>query len=190
MKPNKKAKGDLAEELVCSKIKCPVCKGGRLRRLPANFPCADVICSFCGSMAQVKYHTVTNPEVEYVSRLPGATWKTQKRRIEAGTCLPIYVVLYFRDEPIRILYLPIEFQLPEVFRRRRGPLRREQKFDYHFGWETKRFFVPVWEKEPWEDDHGRIKLTEVSEASFSQVAEKKTWLPLQRRRKRLQAGAK
>jgi hypothetical protein len=140
-------------------------------------------------MAQVKYHTVTNPEVEYISKLPGATWETQKRRVEAGTCLPMYVVLYFRGEPTRILYLPTEFQLPGVFRPRRRPLRGERKFDYRFDLETKRFFIPVWENEPWEDDHGRIKLTEVSEACFSQLA-RKTRLPPRRKRRRLQARAK
>ena len=124
MKRDKKKKGDLAEKVVCLKItSCPRCKKGRLRRLRENFECADVICSSCGYLAQVKYVTVTNPEVEYISRLPGATWKTQEERLQAGIYHPIYFVLYFGGKPTRILYLAVDFQLPEMFRPRRKPPR-------------------------------------------------------------------
>jgi hypothetical protein len=47
--------GKLGEALVVKRCNCARCKrSGTLRRLPPNFKCADVICDFCGYLAQVK----------------------------------------------------------------------------------------------------------------------------------------
>ncbi|MGK4455787.1 hypothetical protein, partial [Klebsiella pneumoniae] len=47
--------GARGEIMVTKKCGCPRCKRKRtLRRLPVNFKCADVICDFCGFLAQVK----------------------------------------------------------------------------------------------------------------------------------------
>lgn len=173
---SKKEIGDSAEKFVCSNItSCPRCKRGKLRRLPPNFPCADIICCFCGYLAQVKAHTVTDWENVSLVKLPGATWEVQKERVQAGIYFPIYVVLYLKDRPVEILYLSVDHQVPRMFRPRRKPQHGAQRFDYRFDWETKRFFVQVYERSPVEDERGRIRLAEVSEASFTQLPEKKRW---------------
>jgi len=171
---SKKEIGDSAEKLVCRRLSCPRCKGGKLRRLPPNFPCADVICSFCGYVAQVKAHKVTDPEDETITKLIGGSWRAQKKRIEAGIYMPVYVVLHFRDRMHKILYLSVDHQLRKMFRPRRKPRRGAWRFDYHFDWETNRFFVQVYDRSPVEDERGRIRLTEVTEASFSQLPGKET----------------
>jgi len=51
---------DYIGEGVCRRIS-PFFRG-----LLADFPCADVVCSFCGYLAQVKLHTATNWENESV----------------------------------------------------------------------------------------------------------------------------
>lgn len=46
--------GDYGETVVV-RLSCPRCKhAGTLRKLPVNFRCADIICDFCGYLAQVK----------------------------------------------------------------------------------------------------------------------------------------
>ena len=53
--------GRLGEVCVVKGCKCPKCKRDQtLKRLPNNFKCADVICDFCGYLAQVKAVTVNN----------------------------------------------------------------------------------------------------------------------------------
>ncbi|MFM7542985.1 MAG: hypothetical protein ACKO2I_06065, partial [Actinomycetales bacterium] len=87
------ALGDKGEELVRSKVDCPKCKKGKktLRILPRNFRCADLICDFCGYLAQVKTTTV-----EVQSKLPksilGAAWEPQRQRMEAGIYFPLFIV--------------------------------------------------------------------------------------------------
>jgi hypothetical protein len=86
--------GRRGELLVAQSCRCPRCKRVHtLRRLPTNFKCADVICDFCGYVAQVK--TVTSPDP---SRVPGAVlgaaWRVQKERMDAGIYFPLFVVLF------------------------------------------------------------------------------------------------
>jgi type II restriction enzyme len=51
--------GRFGEMCVAKDCRCPKCKRNRtLKRLPNNFKCADVICDFCGYLAQVKAVTV------------------------------------------------------------------------------------------------------------------------------------
>src|SRR5690348_12698965 len=81
-------------EIVVARVSaCPKCKRRRsLKRLPPNFKCADVICDFCGFLAQVKTANVRD-----ISRPPkvilGAAWKPQRERMKAGIYFPLYLVL-------------------------------------------------------------------------------------------------
>ena len=47
--------GDFGEDFIRKNFDCPKCKRKKtLKRLPPNFKCADIICDFCGYLAQVK----------------------------------------------------------------------------------------------------------------------------------------
>jgi hypothetical protein len=75
--------GERGELIVVKKCSCPRCKRPRtLKRLPTNFKCADVICDFCGYLAQVKAATVRNVEV-IPNHLLGGAWSVQKARKSA-----------------------------------------------------------------------------------------------------------
>ncbi len=171
--------GDFAERLVCAELTCPKCKRKKLRPLPPHFECVDIICSFCGYVAQVKAHAVKSWETESVSRLRGATWRTQKERLEAGIYHPLMVVLYVREKPnrrraIKILYLPVDFQVPMMFQPRKTPPQGSRKFDYVFDIRTRQFFFVVWELTITQDkEHGRLKLVKVTEGAFSQLPGRK-----------------
>jgi len=98
---------------------CPRCKRSRtLRRLPTNFKCADIICDFCGFLAQVK--TSSQQDVETLpSRLPGAAWTPQKERMDAGIYFPLFVVLVASNRRHAIFYLSADLQPAEMFRPRK-----------------------------------------------------------------------
>ncbi len=70
---SRQALGELGEVAV-TRLSCPRCKRPKtLRRLPTNFKCADIICDFCGYLAQVK--TTERPDIENPPRtLLGAAW--------------------------------------------------------------------------------------------------------------------
>lgn len=110
--------GDKGEELVRSKINCPKCKRDKksLRILPRNFRCADLICDFCGYLAQVK--TVSTDDS---SKLPktilGAAWEPQRERMAAGIFFPLFIVLMppkSKGLP-HIFYLSADMQTNEMF---------------------------------------------------------------------------
>ncbi|MFZ2057021.1 MAG: DpnI domain-containing protein [Acidimicrobiales bacterium] len=115
----RQALGELGE-LAVSKLPCPKCKREKtLRRLPVGFKCADVICDFCGFLAQVK-----TSERADVSSLPGslmgAAWQPQAERMQAGIYFPLFIVLVTPDRRSRsIYYLPADLQRPEMFERRK-----------------------------------------------------------------------
>src|SRR5256885_15818813 len=94
MPTSRQALGRRGELLVAQSCPCPRCKRSRtLRRLPTNFKCADVICDFCGYLAQVK--TVTSPNPSSIPRaLLGAAWCVQKERMDAGIYFPLFIVLF------------------------------------------------------------------------------------------------
>jgi type II restriction enzyme len=71
-------------EVVVTRLPCPKCKHERtLRRLPVNFWCADIICDFCGYLAQVK--ATRQADVDKPPRsLMGSAWAPQKERMDAG----------------------------------------------------------------------------------------------------------
>ena len=72
---------------------CPSCKRNRtLVRLPTNFKCADLICDFCGYLAQVK--TATKTDISVVpNQVMGAAWGPQQERMKAGIYFPLFLVL-------------------------------------------------------------------------------------------------
>ncbi len=85
--------GAFGEQTVCERCSCPRCKRTRtLRRLPTNFKCADVICSFCGYLAQVQ--TVTTNMIDTVpNTVLGAAWSVQQERMNSGIYYPLFLVL-------------------------------------------------------------------------------------------------
>ncbi len=144
--------GELGEKLVTRHSRCPKCKrAGTLKRLPTNFRCADVICDFCGYLAQVKASTVEDP-----TRIPdqvlAAAWAPQKARMRSGIYFPLFLVLYAGPRNFRILYLPADLQEPSMFIKR-APLsataRRAgwQGFNYSFR-RRKHLFAEIFSRKP------------------------------------------
>src|SRR5437016_2384727 len=75
MGTGKQQLGEFGERLVCNRSNCPRCKRTKtLRRLPNNFKCADIICDFCGYLAQVK--TSRSRVIDMVPEPPGAFRKS------------------------------------------------------------------------------------------------------------------
>lgn len=111
------AKQDLGawgEQLVAKRCSCPKCKkSGTLKRLPTNFKCADLICDFCGFLAQVKAMNV-----KALTPLPkqvlGAAWGPQKDRMDAAIYFPLYLVLKSPTGQA-VFYLPTDLQNPNLF---------------------------------------------------------------------------
>lgn len=115
--------GALGEKLVAQNCACPKCKRARtLKKLPTNFKCADVICDFCGYLAQVKAHNCADGATP-PPELLGAAWRPQQQRMEAGIYFPLFLVLV-ADKLGRfsIHYLSADLQTAELFLERK-PLR-------------------------------------------------------------------
>jgi hypothetical protein len=111
--------GSFGEQIVAKACSCPRCKKSKtFVRLPQNFKCADLVCDFCGFLAQVKSSTVT--DVELVPRtLLGAAWGPQKARMNAAIYFPLYLVLAKPDlKEYSIFYLSADLQPPELFKER------------------------------------------------------------------------
>ena len=109
--------GNVGEKLVAKLCQCPKCKRARtLKTLPLNFKCADIVCDFCGYLAQVKTSRVAN-----VTRVPntilGAAWKPQQERMDAGIFFPVFFVLISKQNPRTkaIYYLSADLQKLEMF---------------------------------------------------------------------------
>ena len=100
---------------------CPKCKRPKtLKRLPTNFKCADLICDFCGFLAQVKACTVENPESPPDSVL-GAAWGPQKERMDAAIYFPLYVVAIAKQGRARaVYYLSADLQDADIFEPRKA----------------------------------------------------------------------
>ncbi|MGQ3301210.1 DpnI domain-containing protein [Reyranella sp.] len=110
--------GDFGESLVVRRRDCPRCKRIKpLKRLPINFRCADVICDFCGYLAQVKAVTVRRVDVP-PPRVLGAAWGPQEERMKAGIYFPMFLVLR-RDREHSIWYLSADLQVEEMFEPRK-----------------------------------------------------------------------
>jgi Dam-replacing family len=113
----KQVLGRWGETLVAKKFACPRCKRFfTLRRLPPNFKCADIICDFCGYLAQVKTATVGDV-LKVPSSILGAAWGPQRDRMKAGIYFPLFLVLR-NERNSAVYYLPTEFQNPRMFKKR------------------------------------------------------------------------
>src|SRR4051794_27227874 len=98
------ALGEFGEQRVEKDCGCPRCKRRRtLVRLPRNFKCADVICDFCGYLAQVKATTVAAVDV-LPRQILGAAWAPQRDRMEAGIYFPLFLVLATTDRASYAIY--------------------------------------------------------------------------------------
>jgi hypothetical protein len=108
--------GDWGENLIAKNCGCPSCKRLKtLKKLPPNFKCADLICDFCGYLAQVKTATAKDPRV-LPRQILGAAWGPQKERMDSGIYFPLYVVLTEKDQRNwQIYYLSPDLQPPEMF---------------------------------------------------------------------------
>jgi len=109
--------GALGERLVVQHCPaCPKCKQRRtLGRLTTNFKCADIICDFCGYLAQVKTSTSTDGRTP-PKRLLGAAWGPQRKRMDAGIYFPLFVVLVTpKQDRFSIHYLPADLQSEDLF---------------------------------------------------------------------------
>jgi type II restriction enzyme len=123
--------GAFGEKCVTKDCPCPRCKRPKtLVRLPPNFKCADVICDFCGYLAQVKAVTIS-----VIDRIPrvvlGAAWGPQKERMDAAIYFPLYLVLVAPDQSYSIFYLSADLQKPDMFQARK-PLSASAK---RAGWQ-------------------------------------------------------
>jgi type II restriction enzyme len=113
--------GVFGEERVVRECSCPRCKRPpkTLVRLPTNFKCADVICDFCGYLAQVKAATATDI-AQPPKTVMGAAWGPQKDRMDAGIYFPLFLVLATRNlANYAIYYLAADLQQPEMFLQRK-----------------------------------------------------------------------
>jgi type II restriction enzyme len=108
--------GDYGEAAVVQSCLCGRCKRDRtLRKLPPNFKCADVICGFCGFMAQVKAATSTTLEV-LPDRILGGAWSVQRERMDSGIYFPLFVVLQRKAQKGHsIFYLSADLQTRDMF---------------------------------------------------------------------------
>jgi type II restriction enzyme len=114
---HKQVLGRWGETLVAKKFACPRCKRFfTLRRMPPNFKCADIICDFCGYLAQVKTATVADV-LKVPSSVLGAAWGPQRERMKAGIYFPLFLVLR-NGSRSAVYYLPTEFQKPKLFKKR------------------------------------------------------------------------
>jgi len=114
MTTNKQKLGDFGEEEVVKSCFCPKCKKGKtLKLLPKNFKCADVVCDFCGYLAQVKAKTVKDISI-VPKQILGAAWKPQKERMDAGIYFPLFIVLVC-DTEYSIFYLSADLQTLDMF---------------------------------------------------------------------------
>ncbi len=119
MATEKQILGAKGEKFIVSHFACLKCKGERtLRCLPSNFKCADVICDFCGYLAQVKTASVKN--IELVPRyILGAAWGPQQQRMKAGIFFPLFLVLADSARNVAVYYLSADLQNWEMFKPRK-----------------------------------------------------------------------
>ena len=128
MPTNKQVVGKFGEKKVVKHCPCPSCKHarGKLVGLPPNFKCADLICDFCGYLAQVKTSSVPDPS-KLPNRILGAAWEPQFSRMKAGIFFPLFLVLATKNlRNYRIYYLSADLQTKQMFKPRK-PLSENAK---------------------------------------------------------------
>lgn len=110
--------GDGGEKLVARHARCPGCKrtDRTFKVLPTNFKCADLVCDFCGYLAQVKSKAMKGELPDRISGpIPGAAWGPQSKRMDAGIYFSLYIVLVNEKRRASIYFLPRDLQTPEMF---------------------------------------------------------------------------
>ena len=111
-------RAESCERLVAQHARCPGCKssGKTFRILPPGFKCADLICDFCGYLAQVKSKRVKGPlPDECPNWILGASWGPQRERMDAGIYFSLYVVLHNNSGEVGIYFLPRDLQTRDMF---------------------------------------------------------------------------
>jgi len=113
------ATGFFGERRVVEDCPCPRCKRNHtLVRLPPKFKCADVICDFCGYVAQVK--TAHVADIETLPKIVlGAAWRPLKERMDAGIYFPMFLVLIASAKNYSIFYLSADLQQRKMFQPRK-----------------------------------------------------------------------
>jgi type II restriction enzyme len=130
MSTAKQKLGVYGENLVIKNLICQKCKKNKtLKKLPTNFKCADIICDFCGFLAQIKTSNVKNVNI-LPNTILGAGWKVQKERMDNGIYFPLYLVLVNKKK-FSIFYLAANLQKDEIFLPRK-PLSAEAR---RAGWQ-------------------------------------------------------
>ena len=119
----RQALGLRGEKAVAQHVPCPRCNRRRhLSTLPTNFQCADLICKFCGFLAQVKAVTLKDGSDEFPTRILGAAWGPQHEQIVAGIFHGLYLVGFSTTKRlVRIDYVPAHVlqASPNVFEPRK-----------------------------------------------------------------------
>jgi Dam-replacing family len=112
---------------------CPRCNKPRhLARLARNFQCADLICKFCGYLAQVKAVTLSGDDLP--DRVLGGAWGPQHEQIIGGIYHGLFIAGFSQaGRLVRIDYIPAHIlqTTPEIFEPR-APLRGTAK---RAGWQ-------------------------------------------------------
>jgi len=122
--------GLFGEKMVLKNCICPGCKRPKtLKQLIQNFKCADLICDFCGFLAQVKASNQKNID-RLPKTLPAAAWGPQRDRMQAAIYFPLFIVLVNKGK-FTIHYLSADLQVPEMFIPRK-PLSEKAK---RAGWQ-------------------------------------------------------
>ena len=130
MPTDKQKLGTFGEKMVVKYSNCPKCKKeNTLKCLPPNFKCADIVCDFCGYLGQVKTTTVRSIDT-LPSRVIGAAWGPQQKRMNAGIFFPLFLVLV-KEKTFAIYYLTADLQTLDMFVPRK-PLSKDAK---RAGWQ-------------------------------------------------------
>lgn len=120
--------GNKGEAVVSKHVPCPRCNRARhLSKLPRNFQCADLICKFCGYLAQVKATTLQGEDLP--EKVLGGAWRPQHEQIIAGIYHGLFIVGFSAGGGLmRIDYVPAHIlqNTPEIFEPRK-PLRPTAK---------------------------------------------------------------
>ncbi len=124
--------GEFGETVVTKHCSCPKCKRQKtLKRLPTNFKCADLVCDFCGYLAQVKASTASN-NLPIPKKVLGAAWGPQKDRMDSGIFFPLFLVLKAKSKTdFSIYYLSADLQNLDLFEPRK-PLSKSAR---RAGWQ-------------------------------------------------------
>lgn len=128
MATSRQVLGRKGEFAVRDHVPCPRC--GRARHLvplAINFQCADLICKFCGFLAQVKATTSVDGTLPKV--ILGAAWRPQHEQILAGIFQSLYVAVFNPEGRLTsIHYVPAHIlqSVPTVFEPR-NPLSATAK---------------------------------------------------------------